>query len=298
MSKQSLKQYLQQNFIEKNKIIKNQTKEEFNNNKSTNNEVKNINIININSNNNETKTDDKKDEKNNNPFYRLNTDNNQYLSINKIKFPEVNNKFKINNQNENKIEINNNNDKNANNNNIINFNKPKNKRLTSAKPLPLRPLTSKMTKNILSFNKKLHFNNNTFNNNINLINTKAISNQETDRNNTENKSKKTYRPMTGFHPQINNNVMNININFYNIDMNKRFLIPEMNPYNNQDEITKKKGIEELLMETKKFKSNTNILTDFDLDKYKNSNEFLFQKIIKSIKEINGNNKRLTIKDLV
>ena len=42
--------------------------------------------------------------------------------------------------------------------------------------------------------------------------------------------------MTGFHPQINNNVMNININFYNIDMNKRFLIPEMNPYNNQDEI--------------------------------------------------------------
>ena len=52
------------------------------------------------------------------------------------------------------------------------------------------------------------------------------------------------------------------------------------------------------METKKFKSNTNILTDFDLDKYKNSNEFLFQKIIKSIKEINGNNKRLTIKDLV
>ena len=298
MSKQSLKQYLQQNFIEKNKIIKNQTKEEFNNNKSTNNEVKNINIININSNINEPKTDDKKDEKNNNPFYRLNTDNNQYLSINKIKFPEVNNKFKTNNQNENKIEINNNNDKNTNNNNIMNFNKPKNKRLTSAKPLPLRPLTSKMTKNVLSFNKKLHFNNNTFNNNINLINTKAISNQETNRNNTENKSKKTYRPMTGFHPQINNNVMNININFYNIDMNKRFLIPEMNPYNNQDEITKKKGIEELLMETKKFKSNTNILTDFDLDKYKNSNEFLFQKIIKSIKEINGNNKRLTIKDLV
>ena len=103
--------------------------------------------------------------------------------------------------------------------------------------------------------------------------------------------------MTGFHPQINNNVMNININFYNIDMNKRFLIPEMNPYN-QDDINKKNVIEEILMETKKFKSNANILSDFDLDKYKNSNEFLFQKIIKSIKEINGNNKRLTINDLV
>ena len=183
------------------------------------------------------------------------------------------------------------------NNNVTNFNKPKNKRLTSAKALPLRPLTSKLTKNIINFNKKLYFNNNTFHNNINLINTKANLNTETNRINTEKQSKKSYRPMTGFHPQINNNVMNININFYNIDMNKRFLIPEMNPYN-QDDINKINGIEEILMETKKFKSNANILSDFDLDKYKNSNEFLFQKIIKSIKEINGNNKRLTINDLV
>jgi len=55
-----------------------------------------------------------------------------------------------------------------------------------------------------------------------------------------------------------------------------------------------------LMETKKLKniSNTNIISDLDLDKYKDSNEFLFQKIIRSIQEINGNNKRLTIKDLV
>ena len=106
--------------------------------------------------------------------------------------------------------------------------------------------------------------------------------------------------MTGFHPQINNNVMNININFYNIDMNKRFLIPGMNPYGQENEIINKKNKiddNDSLVETKKFNNNTNIISDIDLDKYKNSNEFLFQKIIKSIQEINGNNKRLTIKDL-
>ena len=293
MSKQSLKNYLQQNFLEKNKNKKNQNKEGRDDIKPINTEVKNINIININSNNNEPKKEDKKSEKNNNIVHRLNTDTNQYLSINKIKFPEVNNKIRNNNIKEINIEINNNNV----NNNVTNFNKPKNKRLTSAKALPLRPLTSKLTKNIINFNKKLYFNNNTFHNNINLINIKTNLNTETNRINTEKQSKKSYRPMTGFHPQINNNVMNININFYNIDMNKRFLIPEMNPYN-QDDINKINGIEEILMETKKFKSNANILSDFDLDKYKNSNEFLFQKIIKSIKEINGNNKRLTINDLV
>jgi hypothetical protein len=35
----------------------------------------------------------------------------------------------------------------------------------------------------------------------------------------------------------------------------------------------------------------------DLQSYKNSNEFLFQKIIKAIKDINGSDKRLTINDL-
>ena len=129
---------------------------------------------------------------------------------------------------------------------------------------------------------------------------KVNKNISSDFNTNNNNIKRINRPLTGFKPNFNSNnsnVMNININFYNIDMNKRFLIPEMNPYN-QDDINKKNGIEEILMETKKFKSNANILSDFDLDKYKNSNEFLFQKIIKSIKEINGNNKRLTINDLV
>ena len=96
--------------------------------------------------------------------------------------------------------------------------------------------------------------------------------------------------MTGFHPQINNNVMNININFYNIDMNKKFLSPDKNPLN-QDDFNN-------LMETKKFKNNnTNVINDIDFDKYKNSNEFSFQKIIKSIQENQGYSKRLTIKDL-
>ena len=104
---------------------------------------------------------------------------------------------------------------------------------------------------------------------------------ESNRNYSENKAKKTYRPMTGFHPQINNNVMNININFYNIDMNKRFLIPGMNPYIQENEIDDNDS----LVESKKFNNNTNIISDIDLDKYKNSNEFLFQKIIKSIQEI-------------
>ena len=281
MSKQSLKQYLQQNMIEKNKNKSNHNKEENNNN----NEIKNINIININPNIIEEGKKQKNNDKDNTELLlRLNTDNNQNISNDKIKFPELNKKF----NNNIKVELSNNHTKNYQyKESFIN----KNIRTTSMKPLPLRPLTSKLNKN--SFNNKIRFNTD----NTNLINTKGNINTETNRNHTENKTKKSHRPMTGFHPQINNNVMNININFYNIDMNKRFLIPEMNPFN-QDDINKKNVIEDYLIETKKFKNNTNIISEIDLDKYKNSNEFLFQKIIKSIQEINGNNKRLTIKDLV
>ena len=281
MSKQSLKQYLQQNMIEKNKNKSNHNKEENNNN----NEIKNINIININPNIIEEGKKQKNNDKDNTELLlRLNTDNNQNISNDKIKFPELNKKF----NNNIKVELSNNYTKNYQyKESFIN----KNIRTTSMKPLPLRPLTSKLNKN--SFNNKIRFNTD----NTNLINTKENINTETNRNHTENKTKKSHRPMTGFHPQINNNVMNININFYNIDMNKRFLIPEMNPFN-QDDINKKNVIEDYLIETKKFKNNTNIISEIDLDKYKNSNEFLFQKIIKSIQEINGNNKRLTIKDLV
>ena len=292
MTKQSLKQYLQQNLNEKNKNKKIIPKKEEPNVNEINNEVKNINIININSN---IIGEEKNEEKNNNLLYRLNTDTNQYSSNNKIKFPELNPKL-INNNNEINLEINRN--KFSSNTNINNFQKNNSKRLTSAKPLTLRPLTSKLSKNIVSFNNKIRFNKDTFTNNTNIINSKTNMISDSKRNLTENKAKKSYRPMTGFHPQINNNVMNININFYNIDMNKRFLIPGMNPYNHENEIINKKNkLEDSLIETKKFNNNTNIISDIDLDKYKNSNEFLFQKIIKSIQEINGNNKRLTIKDL-
>ena len=292
MTKQSLKQYLQQNLNEKNKNKKIIPKKEESNVNEINNEVKNINIININSN---IIGEEKNEEKNKNLLYRLNTDTNQYSSNNKIKFPELNPKL-INNNNEINLEINKN--KFSSNTNINNFPKNNSKRLTSAKPLTLRPLTSKLSKNIVSFNNKILFNKDTFTNNTNIVNSKTNMISDSKRNLTENKAKKSYRPMTGFHPQINNNVMNININFYNIDMNKRFLIPGMNPYNHENEIINKKNkLEDSLIETKKFNNNTNIISDIDLDKYKNSNEFLFQRIIKSIQEINGNNKRLTIKDL-
>ena len=186
------------------------------------------------------------------------------------------------------------------------------KRLTSAKPNSRsisnnRPFTSKINKNPRTFGSPFNFNNDTFNNIIKqnnmLFYAKASSTSDSHRNYSENKNsndkKMNFRPMTGIKPQINNNVMNININFYNIDMNKRFLIPEINPYyssnengngNNMEQFT-----EEDILQTRKCKEN--IINNMDLQSYKNSNEFLFEKIIKAIKDINGNNKRLTINDL-
>ena len=287
--KQNLKQYLQHNLIEQNKNKdKNQKKEETSNINVINNEIKNINIININNpitpsminlEEKEKKVENKKEKNKNNISLRLSTDTNQYLSNDKIKFPELNPKLSNININ---IDL---------TNDIKSQYKNKNKRIPSAQLLPLRPLTSKINKKIISFNNKINFNSDFFNYNKNLINTKENINSDTKRNYSENRNKKNNnRPMTGFHPQINNNVMNININFYNIDMNKRFLSPDKNPLNQNDLNN--------FMETKKFKNNnTNIIGDIDLDKYKNSNEFIFQKIIKSIQENQGNYKRLTIKDL-
>ena len=96
--------------------------------------------------------------------------------------------------------------------------------------------------------------------------------------------------MTGFKPTFNNNsnVMNININFYNIDMNRRFLAPEINPLNSNDienfaeknEVLKRGG------------SKANI----NLKDFQNNNEFIFEKLIKALQDIN-NDKKLTINDL-
>ena len=297
ISKQSLKRYLQHNLIEQNsdRYEKKKEKEINKNINVINNEIKNINIISINQitpnpQNSEEKNHQNKSEKNNNNYLvRLNTDNNQFSLQNKIKFPELNQKS---NNNINVDLINNN--INTNNLNIKN----KNKRLPSAKPIPLRPLTSKANK-LIPFKNRIDILNNNY---TNIIRNNENLNSDTKRNYTENKNKNKKninRPMTGFHPQINNNVMNININFYNIDMNKRFLIPEINPLKQENNNIKNEN-KDNLMDTLKFKnvSRNNNINELDLDKYKNSNEFIFQKIIKSIQEIQGNDKRLTIKDLV
>ena len=297
ISKQSLKRYLQHNLIEQNsdRYEKKREKEINKNINVRNNEIKNINIININQinpnpQNSEEKNNQNKNEKNNNYLLRLNTDNNQFSSQNKIKFPELNQKS----NNNIKVDLINNSNNNPNNLNI----KTKNKRLPSAKPIPLRPLTSKVNK-LIPFKNRIDILNNNY---ANIIRNNENLNSDTKRNYTENRNKNkknTNRPMTGFHPQINNNVMNININFYNIDMNKRFLIPEINPLKQENNNIKNEN-KDNLMDTLKFKnvSRNNNINELDLDKYKNSNEFIFQKIIKSIQEIQGNDKRLTIKDLV
>ena len=298
ISKQSLKRYLQHNLIEQNsdRYEKKREKEINKNINVINNEIKNINIININQinpnpQNSEEKNNQNKNEKNNNNYLlRLNTDNNQFSSQNKIKFPELNQKS----NNNIKVDLINNRNNNPNNLNI----KTKNKRLPSAKPIPLRPLTSKVNK-LIPFKNRIDILNNNY---ANIIRNNENLNSDTKRNYTENRNKNKKninRPMTGFHPQINNNVMNININFYNIDMNKRFLIPEINPLKQENNNIKNEN-KDNLMDTLKFKnvSRNNNIKELDLDKYKNSNEFIFQKIIKSIQEIQGNDKRLTIKDLV
>ena len=98
------------------------------------------------------------------------------------------------------------------------------------------------------------------------------------------------RPLTGFKPNFNNNsnVMNININFFNIDMNRRFLAPDINPlHSNEFENIKEKG--EVI---KRGDSKVSI----NLKDYQNDNEFIFSKLIKALQDINSD-KKLTINDL-
>ena len=77
---------------------------------------------------------------------------------------------------------------------------------------------------------------------------KNLTNNEINTNNNVNNNnniKRINRPLTGIRPSYNNNsnVMNININFYNIDMNRRFLAPEINPlHSNELENLKEKNI--------------------------------------------------------
>ena len=302
---------INKNFISNNII---QTKKIWNINNNIKNENINNNLNNKDQNSNLTKETDV--EKNKGIILNSETKSNliraktEINKIENIKFPELNIKDKALDNYKKKQKI---------SNNLYSFMKPKlsnitnnkniYKRLVSAKNNTRsfsnnRPFTSKINKH---FNKKLNFNNDTFINilkkNKALLYTKESSNSNStgnyQENKTEKKKKLNFRPMTGIKPKINNNIMNININFYNIDMNKRFLIPEINPYFSDNEIDSNNKLDKIvddpLIETRKFKDK--IINNMDLQNYKNSNEFLFEKIIKVIKEINNNDKRLTINDL-
>ena len=130
------------------------------------------------------------------------------------------------------------------------------------------------------FNPNLHRN---FENELNI-------NNSCNYNHYNPKKSNSGRPLTGFKPTFNNNsnVMNININFYNIDMNRRFLAPEINPLNSNDieNFTEKNEV------LKRGGSKSNI----NLKDFQNNNEFIFQKLIKALQDIN-NDKKLTINDL-
>jgi hypothetical protein len=141
----------------------------------------------------------------------------------------------------------------------------------------IRPFSSGQFKPNSNRNIVSTFNRNIFNNEFNL-------------NNNIPKKINSGRPSTGFKPNYNNNVMNININFFNIDMNRRFLAPEINPlYSNDNEYNKDNNSDNN-------KSKNVYGSNINLKDYKNTNEFIFQKVIKAIQDIN-NQKKLTINDL-
>ena len=133
---------------------------------------------------------------------------------------------------------------------------------------------------------------NTNRNTVSTFNKKFINNEFNLNSNIHNKLN-SGRPSTGFKPNFNNNVMNININFFNIDMNRRFLAPEINPLNSIDNEFNREN----QRQNSEMKKNTKIYgNSFNLKDYKNTNEFIFQKLIKTIQDIN-NEKKLTINDL-
>ena len=190
--------------------------------------------------------------------------------------------------------------KNKENKNNILFPDLKLKKNSSTKDTSFRDINNKITKNN-SYNEQKIFSQKLVNQKhrrpyssgkfIQSTN-RNISNELNKNNNSNNNPKKinSGRPLTGFKPTFNNNsnVMNININFYNIDMNRRFLAPEINPLNSND-IENLKDKSEIL---KRGGSKSNI----NLKDFQNNNEFIFQKLIKALQDINTE-KKLTINDL-
>jgi hypothetical protein len=131
------------------------------------------------------------------------------------------------------------------------------------------------------------------NRNIGSSFNKNFINKDLSLNNGLHKKLNSGRPSTGFKPNFKNNVMNININFFNIDMNRRFLAPEINPLNLND-IENNKDTQ--IKKDFTMKKNNNYGSNINLRDYQDTNEFIFQKLIKAIQDIN-NQKKLTINDL-
>ena len=105
-----------------------------------------------------------------------------------------------------------------------------------------------------------------------------------------NKNPNTFRPMTGIKQNnINNNIINININFFNIDMNRKFLSPNLDIFKEDD--NNKFDISIVNNAIKRPHSHINLRKITG-----NANEFFFNKIIKTLEEANGKRK-LTIKDV-
>ena len=128
------------------------------------------------------------------------------------------------------------------------------------------------------------------NRNIGSSFNKNFVNKDLSLNNGLHKKLNSGRPSTGFKPNFKNNVMNININFFNIDMNRRFLAPEINPLNLYESENNKDTKKDFMRKKNNYGSNIN------LRDYQDTNEFIFQKLIKAIQDIN-NQKKLTINDL-
>ena len=267
----------------KNKKEKNEKKQEIpiilkDNNNSDNKNNDNKNDNNNNDNNNDKNINNNNDNNNNNIHNNDNIHNNNNIKeTDKILNKE--NNFHINNISDN---INTNKENNYINDikfpNLspsINFNQnPQKSKTNSTRVLSAKPLR-KIHKPFSSTNTR--FNQNNFIENNILLKQKPLN-----------------RPLTGIRKinnnNNNNNVINININFYNIDMNQKFLTPNLKRFNNLNEEN------DLFKMENKYKDPFISLKEFTSSN--NSNEFLFNKIIKTIEESKGIKKRLTINDLV
>jgi len=213
-----------------------------------------------------------------------------------------NNELNIDNENINMININNKENKIEKNNIIEENNNIEN---SNEKKININPLNNNGPINLKFPNLNKHFQ---LNNQIpvNLNGFKRIlsskyrqSKTKSSRPYTANTNKmlspqkdinKQFRPMTGLkhHSQLSNNIINININFFNIDMNRKFLAPNIDSYHQKDNIHEKRRSNK-----KRPLSQANI----NLKEFTNgTNEFIFNKIIKTLEEAKGI-KKLTINDI-